>query len=269
MSCTGKFLGALLGLIFYNVPGAIIGFVLGHFLFDARAKKTPHNPPEAGNSSRYHSTTTAPTPGTGYATPSYSGEFLEALCGMMAKLTKSDGSVSNEEIQMMERFFDEALQLDSGARRFAIDSFREAKDSTVAFGAYARKFAFLTTHNPEIRPQVLQLLMTLAAADRAITSQEDALLKEAASIFAVQPKQYADLRKNYGSPMEHYYAVLGVPNTATNEEIKDRYRQLAREYHPDTVNGKGMPKDFVEYATKRFQEIQEAYSKIRDERGFR
>ncbi|TDE40630.1 molecular chaperone DnaJ [Nonomuraea mesophila] len=54
-----------------------------------------------------------------------------------------------------------------------------------------------------------------------------------------------------------YYAVLGVPKTATAEEIKKAYRKLAREYHPDTNKGD---------ATKetKFKEVSEAYDVLSD-----
>ncbi|MCF0262339.1 MAG: DnaJ domain-containing protein, partial [Sphaerochaetaceae bacterium] len=65
------------------------------------------------------------------------------------------------------------------------------------------------------------------------------------------------------------YAVLGLTESATNEEIKKAYRKLILEYHPDTVASKGMAEEFKEYATKRFREIQEAYEAISKERGIK
>ena len=54
-----------------------------------------------------------------------------------------------------------------------------------------------------------------------------------------------------------YYATLGVAKTATEKEIKQAFRKLARKYHPD-VN----PGDKAAEAT--FKEINEAYEVLGD-----
>lgn len=61
------------------------------------------------------------------------------------------------------------------------------------------------------------------------------------------------------------YKVLGVPQNASNDEIKKQYRKLSRLYHPDAnVNNPNKDK-----AEAKFKEIQEAYTQIMDmrERG--
>ncbi len=54
-----------------------------------------------------------------------------------------------------------------------------------------------------------------------------------------------------------YYKILGVGKKATAEEIKKKYRKLAREYHPDRNPDKPGAED-------RFKEIQEAYDALSD-----
>lgn len=56
---------------------------------------------------------------------------------------------------------------------------------------------------------------------------------------------------------QDYYAVLGVPRTATAADIKRAYRKLARKYHPD-VN----PGDRA--AEEKFKQISEAYAVLSD-----
>src|SRR6266516_3535745 len=54
-----------------------------------------------------------------------------------------------------------------------------------------------------------------------------------------------------------YYQVLGVSRTASDKEIRDAYRKLARQYHPD-VN----PND--KSGEARFKEVSEAYEVLSD-----
>src|SRR5919108_3361194 len=57
--------------------------------------------------------------------------------------------------------------------------------------------------------------------------------------------------------MADLYEKLGVPRTASDEEIKKAYRKLAMQFHPDRNNGS---KD----AEERFKEITEAYDVLRN-----
>ena len=54
-----------------------------------------------------------------------------------------------------------------------------------------------------------------------------------------------------------YYEVLGVPKTASEQEIKSAFRKLAKKYHPDVCKDPD--------GAEKFKEAQEAYSVLSDE----
>ena len=60
------------------------------------------------------------------------------------------------------------------------------------------------------------------------------------------------------------YSVLGVSQSASDEEIKKAYRSLSRKYHPD-ANINNPNKDQAE---ARFKEVQQAYQQIMQEREY-
>ena len=62
--------------------------------------------------------------------------------------------------------------------------------------------------------------------------------------------------------MNDPYKVLGVSPTATDDEIKKAYYELARKYHPDNYSGS----DLADVAEEKMKEVNEAYDQIKDMR---
>lgn len=62
--------------------------------------------------------------------------------------------------------------------------------------------------------------------------------------------------------MRDPYQVLGISSTATDDEVKKAYRNLARKYHPDNYHDNPL----ADLAQERMKEINEAYEEIQTQR---
>ena len=64
------------------------------------------------------------------------------------------------------------------------------------------------------------------------------------------------------------YGILGVPNTATQQEVKRAYRRLISQHHPDKLIARGASESLIKAANERTQQIRKAYEQICASRGW-
>jgi DnaJ-domain-containing protein 1 len=64
---------------------------------------------------------------------------------------------------------------------------------------------------------------------------------------------------------EDPYEVLGIPSSASDEELEQAYRRRMSEYHPDRVANAAA--EIREMADRRAREINQAYDQIKRQRG--
>ena len=62
--------------------------------------------------------------------------------------------------------------------------------------------------------------------------------------------------------LEDAYKILGINNSASNDEVKKAYRKLMNQHHPDKLVAKGLPEEMMKMATEKTQEIKQAYEQI-------
>jgi DnaJ like chaperone protein len=116
-----------------------------------------------------------------------------------------------------------------------------------------------------MRLMFYELLFSVAMADGVLHPAEDAILKASPALLGLHADIYATVKRQFVSDLSHHYAVLGLTETASQDEVKKAYRKLVTEYHPDKVIAKGMPEDFVKFAEEKFREINEAYEAIKSQ----
>ncbi len=240
MSWTGKILGGGIGFMFGGPLGALIGAFIGHNIIDSKDKGGDHKP---GDIQRKHHI------------------FLVTTFSMLAKLSKADGRVSQEEISAIEVFMTNELRLNSSGRQKAIEIFTKAKDSSDSFEDHARRFYAEFHNNPEILGLLIDILMRVAHSDGGTHAAEKAMIEEAVHIFGLGA-QYRQTMDDEASDLDRCYALLGAKRGDSLSEIKKKYRKLAMKYHPDRIHAEGVPPDLKEVTEQKFKDIQNAYEKI-------
>jgi DnaJ like chaperone protein len=254
MSWLGKMIGGTIGFALGGPIGAVAGAAFGHAFVDKKEDAYLTSIPGRTGSLSSHEEAQL--------------VFFTAAFSMLAKLCKADGQVSEKEIQVVEAFMKQALQLDATGQESAKKIFRQAVQSNESFEAFAMQFYSVFKTQPNIIALMMDVLFRVAAADGRLSDAEAATLWSAARIFNVSDAEFNRFKSKHIRPADKYYAVLKCDETASNEEIKKQYRKLVTEYHPDKIQAKGLPEEFIKFANDKFAEIQEAYDHIRKKRGF-
>ena len=72
--------------------------------------------------------------------------------------------------------------------------------------------------------------------------------------------------KPEASLLSDAYQLLGVPANCTDSELKKAYKKLTAQHHPDKLMSQGLPKEMMELAKTKTQELQSAYELIKSQR---
>ena len=195
--------------------------------------------------------------------------FFTAAYSMIGKLAKADGRVCPNEIAAVEKISKEALGLDQQTRSYAINVFTQAKDSPDSFADYANQFSQYFGRDQQLCSFMMTFLFEVAMADGEMHPQEEQLLQQAKSAFGLSEGIYQSMYSRYvghqkasSISLNKHYENLGVSADATTAELKKAYRQKAMEYHPDKIEGKGLPPEFIKFANDRLAEINDSYDTI-------
>lgn len=63
------------------------------------------------------------------------------------------------------------------------------------------------------------------------------------------------------------YDILGIPENATDAEVRAAYHKAIAPVHPDNIGAMNLPPDFVALANRMAAQVNEAYAKIKRARG--
>ena len=127
----------------------------------------------------------------------------------------------------------------------------------------------------------ISFLLNLAYIDGNFSKSERNVIEQIASGFGLNEIDFWSILKRfddfygqrrqdgrgqsdpYVKRAKSPYDVLGLKEGAPFDEVKKRYRELVKKYHPDILMGRGESEEMIEKSTRKLQEINEAYETIK------
>ena len=188
-------------------------------------------------------------------------DFNVTLLVLSAAVMKADGNVKKSELDYVKRFF---LQ-NFGQERAEnyIKMLREilAKD----YDLYEVSQQVGRYMDYASRLQLLHYLFGIANADGRISQEELGVINTISDYMGITTSDFKSVKAMFIKETDNAYKILGVEPSATDEEVKRAYREMAKKNHPDLVSNLG--DEVREAAERKFQEINVAYESIKKQRG--
>ena len=207
----------------------------------------------------------------------------EEIIALMAKIAKSDGKISELEIEFMSdtiKSMTRAMQsaglpavIIESAKKKLYDLANRAKGDENPTSYYCQT---LSESGLEIRAGALMQMISFASLD-GLSEKTLEMLFEIGRLLTFSDEQIQQLidqvNGRAGSAYsnskmsENPYAVLGCSESDEFMTIKKSYRKMVKENHPDFMHGKGMDDAEIKVATEKMQDINAAYEDIKNRLG--
>lgn len=201
---------------------------------------------------------------------------LGIFIALVAKVAKADGRVHELEAQLISNMFDDICRLFNDqikARDIMKEIFNESKHTSDNTKELAFELNKSLGKSILKRKQFMSFLIQLAFVDNGISKEEDNVLKIIASALQIDLTIYESIKSRFENMNQNKtqtmsenkaYEVLGVSPSDDMNTIKKQYRKLVREYHPDIISSQDKDESYIQEATAKTQEINQAYQVIKE-----
>ena len=282
VSILGKIIGGIIGLILFNLPGLIIGVIIGHLIDRHNTKLMPDNKVDQLI-------------------------YIDSLFATLGYVAKLDGQISKQEINYASTIM-QKMRLTKEQREKAMRAFYQGKREDFDVETTIKSLRKSAHHQRKLLYFFINAQIQMAYADGVIKEQIKPMLQKMAQQLGLMPlsfsyydaifgwqqrrqqhqyyqqhQQYQQYQHYQSSGQQHYqagprpqftttietaYKNLGISSKITDEEVKKTYRKLMSKYHPDKLMSKGLSDKEMRAATEKVQQIKAAYEQIRQARGF-
>ena len=248
MSIWGKLIGGAAGMALGGPIGAILGIAAGHGVDKVSKFDTDESNKNFSNDQKEQI-------------------FATSVIAISAKLAKADGKISKSEILAFKKIFEFPAEDEKAISNI----FNSAKKNIDDYKDIAEQVYKVFKSDRGLLFELLNSLFSIAYADGELHPKEKVMLSEIAKIFQISDNEFESLNNIFeakisqdNTSINRSYKILGLSENASLEQVSNQYRKLIKEYHPDKLQGMGLPKEFIELANQKLSAINKAYTEIKN-----
>ena len=284
----GKLLGGLFGFLIGGPLGAVLGAALGHPFDKGLRARLAHDESldnlAPGDADRVRMA------------------FFTATFSVLGHVAKADGHVAPSEIKLAEAVMSR-MSLTPELRQAAIKLFNEGKQPQFELDPLLLQFRQECQRRTNLFRLFLEIQIQAAYADGEMAAAEQAVLLHVSRTLGFPDFVFRQLdtlvrvslglHGGFGSggsgtggwgsgagasgqrraPSDQMrladaYGLLGLSDDAGKADVKRAYRRMMSQHHPDKLASRGLPDEMIRMATDKTQNIQKAYERIKDSRGW-
>lgn len=238
---------AIIGLASGGFWGLVIGAIVGAYLQSTQTTDDEEsNPPFQSRVQETYQETS----------------FNRSLLVLIAAVMTADGKTMKSELDlvkaMLVRTYGEVR-----ASRMLLDLRELLKSSNDIAGVCSTMRQGMAYSQ---RLELLHVLFRISRADGEVTPPEIQLLQFIAAQLGITTPDFLSIRAMFVTTPGGEFQILEVSKDASEEEVKKAYRKMAMRFHPDRLTGLG--EEEKKSAEEKFRKVQEAYEKIKKQKGW-
>ena len=215
----------------------------------------------------------------------FNGDLLHheagLLVALMAKVSKADGKVCELEAEVLKHTFNDIsshFENSDEIREKLKNLYEKQKQSFDNLIDICNKLYSLTKHDYNKRVKIMEYLLNLAFIDKDFSATERMITEDISNALKIKIEDFNNLintfeafysqqASNKAISLEKAYEILESNPADDSVILKKNYRSLVKKHHPDIISGQGATQNIIDEATKKLQEINEAYELIKKYRS--
>jgi len=205
--------------------------------------------------------------------------IVSSLKNIFYVIAMADGKLSKQEESYLKRImydFAKLANIDEELAKY-ITKEDANKASVENIKTYIKNLSAIFELDKNLKENLFNALVEFSLIDGLNEKKKEILvdIAEDLEIYIDDIEEYithnfyqkkSNKNSNNSSKVD-YYQILGIDKNANCGEIKKKYKELAKKYHPDKVASKDLDEEFIKFAEEMFKKINNAYEILNKIKG--